>query len=123
MQPETILGPEWKRGTNGNVSAISMTPDASFVAAGCEDHDVYLMNYSGKLLWASTTGDTVQFVKSPTTACSLSACSMDNIVSYFNKTGELLWSFRIGKRINALDMTPDGNARRDRVRRRRDQGF
>jgi len=38
-------------------------PDGSYIAAASEDHDVYLMEFGGKLLWANTTGDEVAFVK------------------------------------------------------------
>ena len=108
MQPEQILGPEWKRGINGKVSSVYMTPDASFVAAGSGDHDVYLMNFSGKLIWASTTGDDVQYVKASDNGSCVASYSKDNIVSYFDKLGNLAWTCRIAKRINSMDMSPDG---------------
>jgi WD40 repeat protein len=109
MQPVPILGPEWKRGINGRVSAIHMTPDASFVAAGSGDHDVYLMNYSGKLLWASMTGEEVQYVKVSDDGHAVVSCSKDNTISFFNKHGNEAWSGRIPRRVNSVDMSPDGS--------------
>ncbi len=108
MQPVSILGPEWKRGMNGKVSSVYMTPDASFIAAGSADHDVYLMNYSGKLLWAGTTGDDVQYVKVSDDGLYVASYSKDNIISFFDKSGTLMWTSRISKRINSMDMSPDG---------------
>lgn len=108
MQPEQILGPEWKRAITGKVSSIYMTPDASFIAAGSGDHDVYLMNFSGKLLWASTTGDDVQYVKVSDDGQFVASYSRDNIISFFDKHGNLSWTSRISKRINSMDMSPDG---------------
>jgi outer membrane protein assembly factor BamB len=108
MQPEQILSPEWKRAINGKVSAIYMTPDASFVAAGSADHDVYLMAYSGKLLWASTTGDEVKYVKVSDDGSCVASYSTDNTVSYFDKHGNEVWTSRLSRRINSMDMSPDG---------------
>ncbi len=109
MQPVPILGPEWKRGINGKVSAVYMTPGASFIAAGSGDHDVYLMSYSGKLLWASTTGDEVQYVKASDDGRAVASCSRDNVISYFDKHGNEAWSSRIARRVNSVDMSPDGS--------------
>ncbi len=109
MQPVSILSPEWKRGINGKVSAIYATPDASFIAAGSGDHDVYLMSYGGKLLWASTTGDEVRYVKVSDDGRAVASCSKDNVISYFDKHGNEAWSGRIARRVNSVDMSPDGS--------------
>ncbi|MCD1294994.1 hypothetical protein CUJ83_08285 [Methanocella sp. CWC-04] len=107
--PEKILGPEWKKATHGKVSVVSMTPDSSYLAAGSEDHDVYLMDHSGRLLWATTTGDDVAFVKVSDDGRFVGSYSKDNVVSFFNKTGESVWSSRIGRKVNCMDMSSDGS--------------
>lgn len=108
MQPEKILNPEWKRQTHGKISDVYMTPDGSYIVAASEDHDVYLIEFSGKLLWANTTGDEVAFVKASDDGEYVVSYSKDSIISFFNKRGEQLWTYRVGKRLNTADMDPEG---------------
>jgi hypothetical protein len=61
MHPEKILGPEWTRQAHGRVPFVYMSPDGSHVVAASEDHDVYFIEYGGRLLCASTTGVDVVF--------------------------------------------------------------
>ena len=109
MQPEKILSAEWKRQAQGKVTYVYMTPDGSFTAAGSEDHDVYLIDFGGKLLWANTTGDDVAFVKASDDGQYVVSYSKDSIISFFSKRGEQLWTYRFGKHLNALDMDPEGS--------------
>jgi WD40 repeat protein len=107
--PESILGPEWKKDTHGKVPVVAMTPDATYVAAGSEDHDVYLMDHGGKLRWATTTGDDVELVKISEDGRIVSSYSKDSVISYFNKNGEIMWTYRVGRHVNCMDMSSDGS--------------
>lgn len=108
MQPEKLLGPEWKRQAHGKVPFVYMTPDGSHIAAASDDHDVYYMEYSGKLLWAGTTGDEVVFAKCSDDGEFAAAYSKDNEVSFYNRRGDQLWTARVTRRITCMDMSPDG---------------
>lgn len=109
MQPEKILNAEWKRQAHGKITNLYMTPDGSFIVAGSEDHDVYFIEYSGKILWTHTTGDDVVFCKCSDDGEFTVSYSKDNIVSFFSHRGEQLWTSRIGKHVNSVDMAPDGS--------------
>ncbi|WP_048197802.1 WD40 repeat domain-containing protein [Methanocella arvoryzae] len=109
MQPEKILKAEWKRQAHGAITHVYMTPDGSYIGAASEDHDVYLMEFGGKLLWANTTGDDVAFVKVSDDGEYVVSYSKDSIISFFNKRGDQLWTYRVGRRLNALDMDPEGS--------------
>ena len=108
MQPEKILSPEWKRQAHGKVPHVYVTPDGSHIVAASEDHDVYLMEYSGKLLWASTTGDDVVFAKCSDDGQAVASYSRDNAISFFSHKGELLWTARVNRKISCMDLAPDG---------------
>ena len=108
MQPEKILKPEWNRQAHGKVPFVYMSPDGSHVVAASEDHDVYFIEYGGRLLWASTTGDDVVFAKCSDDGEYVGSYSKDNGVSFFNRRGEQLWTARIGRRIRCMDVSPDG---------------
>jgi tricorn protease-like protein len=109
MQPEKILSPEWKRQAHGKVPFVYMTSDGSHIVAASEDHDVYFMEYSGRLLWASTTGDDVVFAKCSDDGEYVASYSKDNMISFFDRRGENLWTARITRKINCMDMSPDGS--------------
>lgn len=109
MQPEKILNAEWKRQAHGTITHVYMTPDGSYIAAASEDHDVYLVEFGGRLLWANTTGDEVAFVKVSDDGEFVVSYSKDSIISFFSKRGEQLWTYRVGKRLNTVDMDPEGS--------------
>ncbi|OPY25243.1 MAG: Outer membrane protein assembly factor BamB [Methanocella sp. PtaU1.Bin125] len=109
MQPEKILGPEWTRQAHGRVPFVYMSPDGSHIAAASEDHDVYLMEYGGRLLWASTTGDDVVFAKCSDDGEFVGSYSKDNVVSFFSRRGDQLWTARISRKIRCMDVSPDGS--------------
>jgi WD40 repeat protein len=108
MQPEKILNPEWKRQAHGKVPFIYMTSDGSHIVAASDDHDVYFMVNSGRLLWAGTTGDDVVFAKCADDGETVASYSKDNAVSFFDRKGELLWTARISRKITCMDLSPDG---------------
>ncbi|HMK47284.1 MAG TPA: WD40 repeat domain-containing protein [Methanocella sp.] len=108
MPPEKILQAEWKRQASGKINHVYMTPNSSFITAASDDHDVYFIDHSGRLIWANTTGDDVVFVKSTDDGEYIVACSKDSIVSFYNKRGDQLWTYRLGKRLRSLDMDPSG---------------
>lgn len=108
MQPEKILKPEWNRQAHGKVPFVYMTPDGSHIVAASEDHDIYYMEYSGRLLWAHTTGDHVVFAKCSEDGETVASYSKDNVVSFFDRRGEPLCTARINRKITCMDLSPDG---------------
>jgi FOG: WD40 repeat len=109
MQPEKILNPEWNRQAHGKIPFVYMTTDGSHIVAASEDHDVYYMEYSGRLPWAGTTGDDVAFAKCSDDGETVASYSRDNVVSFFDRRGEQLWTARASRKITCMDLSPDGS--------------
>ena len=109
MPPEKILSPEWNRQAHGKVPFVYMTPDGSYVTAASEDHDVYFMEFGGKLLFAGTTGDDVVFARCSDDGETVACYSKDNAVTFFDRRGGQLWTARISRRITCMDLSPDGS--------------
>jgi WD40 repeat protein len=109
MPPEKILNPEWNRQAHGKVPFVYMTPDGSYITAASDDHDVYLMEYGGKLLFAGTTGDDVVFAKCSDDGETVASYSKDNAITFFDRKGEQLWTARISRKVTCMDLSPDGS--------------
>jgi WD40 repeat protein len=81
----------WDYSTNDWISSLDISPDGSYVAAGCHDNNVYFFNREGDLLWSFTTTDAVWSVSISADGSYVAAGGDDQKVHLISKSGQEIW--------------------------------
>jgi len=99
----------WKIPLPDVVNAVSITADADFLAAACNDGNVYLFDSTGSELWRYYTGGTIYDV-SVADDGSLIAAGTSKFRFYgFDRTGTLLWEVVADGQVTGVGVSPAGS--------------
>ncbi len=81
----------WDYSTSDWISGLDISPDGSYVAAGCHDNNIYFFNREGDLLWSFTTTDAVWSVSISENGSYVAAGGDDEKVHLISKSGREIW--------------------------------
>lgn len=98
----------WTKKLAGSIRRISLTEDGGLLAAGAEDHAIYLFRRDGTQLWKQSTGDIVWSGAHIVAGQYIAAGSNDRCLYVLNVEGQLLWKRDTGSIVNVVAAPPDG---------------
>jgi WD40 repeat protein len=84
-----------------------MTPQATYVAAGGSNYNVYLLTKKGEFSWIHNPAYWISSVSLTSNGSYLAAGSFDDKVYLFNNTGTKLWDYQTKDDVYCVAISPD----------------
>jgi hypothetical protein len=101
----------WKYKTREPIRTVAVSDVGGFVAAGCDDSQVYFFDRRGLLLWRYKCDQRIRAIAVSRDGNTLAAGSEDQGVYYFdnrNTPRRFVWKLRMEGVVNAIAMVPSG---------------
>ncbi len=103
--------PLWSFTAGGWIESVSVSPDGSYIAAGSDDHKVYLFSRSDNApLWSYATDSMILSVAvSENGSYVVTGGADDYKVHLFDNNGTLLWSYQTQGWVESVAISEDGS--------------
>ncbi|MEA1924423.1 MAG: DUF5711 family protein [Candidatus Altiarchaeota archaeon] len=98
---------KWEKKVGDEITALTLTEDGDYVAAGIGE-EIYLYNSKGEKLTSYKTNWSIADISLTGEAQYILAASRDRCIYLLDNGGHLLWQYQIGDPVS-VEISPDGS--------------